>query len=44
MERTATTIARVFASLVLAMGPALALYSVAERQLVGGLTAGATKG
>jgi raffinose/stachyose/melibiose transport system permease protein len=36
--------ARVFAYLVLAMVPALALYSVAERQLVGGLTAGATKG
>jgi raffinose/stachyose/melibiose transport system permease protein len=37
-------IARVFAYLVLAMVPALAFYSVAERQLVGGLTAGATKG
>lgn len=36
--------ARVFAYLVLAMVPALALYSVAERQLVGGLTAGSTKG
>ncbi|MGX1371536.1 raffinose/stachyose/melibiose transport system permease protein [Streptomyces canus] len=36
--------ARVFAYLVLAMVPALAFYSVAERQLVGGLTAGATKG
>ena len=33
-----------FAYLVLAMVPALAFYSVAERQLVGGLTAGATKG
>jgi raffinose/stachyose/melibiose transport system permease protein len=36
--------AKVFAYLVLAMVPALAFYSVAERQLVGGLTAGATKG
>jgi raffinose/stachyose/melibiose transport system permease protein len=36
--------ARVFAYLVLAMVPALAFYSVAERQLVGGLTAGSTKG
>jgi raffinose/stachyose/melibiose transport system permease protein len=36
--------ARIFAYLVLAMVPALAFYSVAERQLVGGLTAGATKG
>src|SRR4029079_11404950 len=33
--------ARVFAYLVLAMVPALAFYSVAERQLVGGLSAGA---
>lgn len=40
----ASDTARVFAYLVLAMVPALALYSVAERQLVGGLTAGATKG
>ncbi|MEU2339803.1 carbohydrate ABC transporter permease [Streptomyces sp. NPDC006654] len=40
----ATDYARVFAYLVLAMVPALAFYSVAERQLVGGLTAGATKG
>ncbi|MEV0642924.1 carbohydrate ABC transporter permease [Streptomyces sp. NPDC050619] len=40
----ATEYARVFAYLVLAMVPALAFYSVAERQLVGGLTAGATKG
>lgn len=39
-----TEYARVFAYLVLAMVPALAFYSVAERQLVGGLTAGATKG
>ena len=36
--------AKVFAYLVLAMVPALAFYSVAERQLVGGLAAGATKG
>jgi raffinose/stachyose/melibiose transport system permease protein len=36
--------ARIFAYLVLALIPALAFYSVAERQLVGGLTAGATKG
>ncbi|MFF3336458.1 carbohydrate ABC transporter permease [Streptomyces sp. NPDC002888] len=40
----ASDTARVFAYLVLAMVPALAFYSVAERQLVGGLTAGATKG
>ncbi|KOU59923.1 thiamine ABC transporter ATP-binding protein [Streptomyces sp. MMG1533] len=39
-----TETAKVFAYLVLAMVPALAFYSVAERQLVGGLTAGATKG
>ncbi|MFC4504677.1 MULTISPECIES: carbohydrate ABC transporter permease [Streptomyces] len=36
--------ARIFAYLVIAMVPALAFYSVAERQLVGGLAAGATKG
>lgn len=36
--------ARVLAYVVLAMIPALAFYSVAERQLIGGLTAGATKG
>ena len=36
--------ARVLAYVVLAMIPALAFYSVAERHLVGGLTAGATKG
>ncbi|NEY34902.1 ABC transporter permease subunit [Streptomyces sp. PRKS01-65] len=40
----ATDIARVFAYLVLAMVPALAFYAVAERQLIGGITAGATKG
>lgn len=36
--------ALVLAYIVLAMIPALAFYSVAERQLIGGLTAGATKG
>lgn len=36
--------ARVLAYVSLAMVPALAFYAVAERQLVGGLTAGATKG
>ncbi|MFD3517632.1 carbohydrate ABC transporter permease [Streptomyces sp. NPDC058657] len=40
----AADIARVFAYLVLAMVPALAFYAVAERQLIGGLSAGATKG
>ncbi|MFC0842521.1 carbohydrate ABC transporter permease [Streptomyces noboritoensis] len=40
----ATDIARVFAYLVLAMVPALAFYAVAERQLIGGITLGATKG
>ncbi|MEV7197571.1 carbohydrate ABC transporter permease [Streptomyces sp. NPDC093510] len=39
-----TDIARVFAYLVLAMLPALAFYAVAERQLIGGITTGATKG
>ncbi|MEB8341338.1 carbohydrate ABC transporter permease [Streptomyces endophyticus] len=39
-----TDIARVFAYLVLAMVPALAFYAVAERQLIGGITLGATKG
>ncbi|MER5301801.1 carbohydrate ABC transporter permease [Streptomyces lasiicapitis] len=37
-------VARVFAYLVLAMVPALAFYAVAERQLIGGITMGATKG
>ena len=32
------------AYVVLAMVPALALYAVAERQLIGGLTSGASKG
>ncbi|WP_420038050.1 carbohydrate ABC transporter permease [Streptomyces sp. cg28] len=36
--------ARVFAYLVLSMVPALAFYAVAERQLIGGITMGATKG
>ncbi|WP_327660608.1 MULTISPECIES: carbohydrate ABC transporter permease [unclassified Streptomyces] len=40
----AADIARVFAYLVLAMVPALAFYAVAERQLIGGITMGATKG
>lgn len=36
--------ARILAYVVISMVPALAFYAVAERQLVGGLTAGATKG
>jgi raffinose/stachyose/melibiose transport system permease protein len=36
--------ALIMAYIVLAMVPALAFYAVAERQLIGGLTAGATKG
>jgi raffinose/stachyose/melibiose transport system permease protein len=36
--------ARILAYVVLAMVPALAFYAVAERQLIGGLTAGASKG
>ncbi|GGK90248.1 sugar ABC transporter permease [Sphaerisporangium melleum] len=36
--------AKILAYVVLAMVPALAFYAVAERQLIGGLTAGATKG
>ncbi|WP_433422003.1 carbohydrate ABC transporter permease [Microtetraspora malaysiensis] len=36
--------AKVLAYIVLAMVPALAFYGVAERQLIGGLTAGASKG
>lgn len=39
-----TDFARVLAYVTLAMTPALAFYAVAERHLVGGLTAGATKG
>lgn len=37
-------VARIFAYLVLSMAPALAFYAVAERQLIGGITMGATKG
>jgi raffinose/stachyose/melibiose transport system permease protein len=40
----AADVARILAYVVLAMVPALALYMLAERQLVGGLTSGATKG
>jgi raffinose/stachyose/melibiose transport system permease protein len=40
----ASDTARILAYLVLAMVPALGFYAVAERHLVGGLTAGATKG
>ncbi|MEV0148411.1 MULTISPECIES: carbohydrate ABC transporter permease [unclassified Nonomuraea] len=40
----ASDTARVLAYLVLAMLPALGFYAVAERHLIGGLTAGATKG
>ncbi|MEV3977443.1 carbohydrate ABC transporter permease [Nonomuraea sp. NPDC049758] len=40
----ATDTARVLAYLILAMVPALGFYAIAERHLVGGLTAGATKG
>ncbi|MEU5860899.1 MULTISPECIES: carbohydrate ABC transporter permease [unclassified Nonomuraea] len=36
--------ARILAYLILAMLPALGFYAIAERHLVGGLTAGATKG
>jgi raffinose/stachyose/melibiose transport system permease protein len=36
--------ARILAYVVVAMVPALGFYAVAERQLIGGLTAGATKG
>jgi raffinose/stachyose/melibiose transport system permease protein len=40
----ASDTARILAYLVLAMVPALGFYALAERHLVGGLTAGATKG
>ncbi|TDD65249.1 carbohydrate ABC transporter permease [Actinomadura darangshiensis] len=40
----ATDYALVMAYIVLAMVPAIAFYAIAERQLIGGLTAGATKG
>lgn len=36
--------ARVLAYVVIAMVPAMLFYAVAERQLIGGLTSGATKG
>jgi raffinose/stachyose/melibiose transport system permease protein len=39
-----TDTARILAYVVLAMIPALAFYAVAERHLISGLTAGATKG
>lgn len=39
-----TNYALVIAYIVLAMVPAIAFYAIAERQLIGGLTAGATKG
>ncbi|GGS51264.1 sugar ABC transporter permease [Planobispora rosea] len=39
-----TDVARTLAYVVLAMVPALAFYAVAERHLISGLTAGATKG
>jgi raffinose/stachyose/melibiose transport system permease protein len=40
----ASDTAQVLAYVVLAMVPALAFYALAERHLIGGLTAGATKG
>ncbi|MGH3387366.1 MAG: carbohydrate ABC transporter permease [Actinomadura sp.] len=40
----ASDIAQVLAYVVLAMVPALAFYALAERHLIGGLTAGASKG
>jgi len=40
----ASDTARILAYVVLAMLPSLAFYAVAERQLIGGLTTGATKG
>jgi raffinose/stachyose/melibiose transport system permease protein len=39
-----TDTAKVLAYVVVAMVPALAIYALAERHLVGGLTSGATKG
>jgi raffinose/stachyose/melibiose transport system permease protein len=39
-----TDTAKILAYVVLAMVPALGIYAVAERHLVGGLTSGATKG
>ncbi|ETK30858.1 carbohydrate ABC transporter permease [Microbispora sp. ATCC PTA-5024] len=40
----ASDTARILAYIVIAMIPALGFYAVAERQLIGGLTAGAMKG
>ncbi|MBP2705545.1 carbohydrate ABC transporter permease [Microbispora sp. RL4-1S] len=40
----ASDTARILAYIVMAMVPALAFYAVAERQLIGGLTAGSLKG
>jgi raffinose/stachyose/melibiose transport system permease protein len=40
----ASDTARILAYLILAMLPALGFYAIAERHLIGGLTAGATKG
>jgi raffinose/stachyose/melibiose transport system permease protein len=40
----ASDTARILAYLILAMVPALGFYAIAERHLVGGITAGATKG
>lgn len=39
-----TDTAKILAYVVLAMVPALGIYAIAERHLVGGLTSGATKG
>jgi raffinose/stachyose/melibiose transport system permease protein len=39
-----TDTAKILAYVVVAMVPALAIYAIAERHLVGGLTSGATKG
>jgi raffinose/stachyose/melibiose transport system permease protein len=39
-----TDTAKILAYVVLAMVPALAIYALAERHLIGGLTSGATKG
>jgi raffinose/stachyose/melibiose transport system permease protein len=39
-----TDTAKILAYVVIAMVPALAIYAIAERHLIGGLTTGATKG
>jgi raffinose/stachyose/melibiose transport system permease protein len=39
-----TDYARVLAYTIMAIVPALAFYAVAERQIIGGLTSGSTKG